>query len=115
MTDASNTQIHQLNGYIQVSTPVPSNINVNSGKTITVYRLEDDGSLTRCQTTVENGVITFITNHFSTYIIVEEDAVYPPKTGDDSYMNFIVWMMVSIIGLGVAVIAKKKYISTSER
>ena len=53
LTDASNTQIHQLNGYVQVSMPVPSNINVNSGKAITVYRLEDDGSLTRCQTLLE--------------------------------------------------------------
>ncbi len=26
---------------------------VNSGKAITVYRLEDDGSLTRCQTLLE--------------------------------------------------------------
>ena len=108
LTDASNTQIHQLNGYVQVSIPVPSNINVNSGKTITVYRLEDDGSLTRCQTTVESGVITFTTNHFSTYVIVEEDAIHSPKTGDDSYMIYIVCMMVFIIGLGFVVTAKKK-------
>lgn len=71
---------YQLNGYVQVSMPVPSNINVNSGKAITVYRLEDAA------------------------------ATQSPKTGDDSYMNYIVWMMVFIIELGFVATAKKKYI-----
>ena len=108
LTDTSNTQIHQLNGYVQVTIPLPGNINVHSGKTISVYRLEDDGSLTRCQTVVENGAVTFLTNHFSTYIIVEENAVTAPKTGDNSYRNYVVCIMVLMLGLGLAVMAKKK-------
>lgn len=108
LTDASNVQIHELNGYVQVSIPVPSNINVNSGKTIAVYRLEDDGSLTRCQTTVENGVITFSTNHFSTYIVVEEDTIASPKTGDDSYMNNLFFMIILVSSVGLAITVKRK-------
>jgi LPXTG-motif cell wall-anchored protein len=120
LTDASKAQIHELSGYVQVSIPVPSNINVNSGKAIVVYRLEDDGSLTRCQTTVENGVITFLTNHFSTYIVAEEDAsantdngqdaVTSPKTGDDSYMGFVLLLTVLLAGMGSVAIAKRKMI-----
>lgn len=110
LTDASNVQIHELNGYVQVSIPVPSNIGVNSGKTIVVYRLEDDGRLTRCQTTVENGVITFLTNHFSTYIVVEEDAIASPKTGDDSYINYIICILFFMTGIGLMATAKRKMI-----
>lgn len=110
LTDASNVQIHELNGYVQVSIPVPSNIGVNSGKTIAVYRLEDDGRLTRCQTTVENGVITFLTNHFSTYIVVEEDAIASPKTGDNSYINYIICILIFMTGIGLMATAKRKMI-----
>ncbi len=108
LTDASNVQIHELNGYVQVSIPVLSNIGVNSGKTIAVYRLEDDGRLTRCQTTVENGVITFLTNHFSTYIVVEEDAIASPKTGDNSYINYIICILILMTGISLMAIAKRK-------
>ena len=107
LADASNVQLHELNGYIQVTIPVPSNINVNSGKTITVYRLEDDGSLTRCETTVNNGMITFSTNHFSTYIVVEETVSASPKTGDISNMG-IYMMMFLLTGTSLVLFAKKK-------
>lgn len=70
-----------------------------------VYRLEDDGTLTRCDTTVENGVITFKTNHFSTYIVAEEDvtAVTSPKTEDASAgINLILCMGILLAGAAVA-------------
>lgn len=105
LTDASNTQVHQLNGYVQVSVPMPANITVKEGKAIVVYRLEDDGTLTRCDTTVENGVITFKTNHFSTYIVAEEDvtAVTSPKTEDVSAgINLILCMGILLAGAAVA-------------
>ena len=105
LTDAANTQVHQLNGYVQVSVPMPANITVKEGKAIVVYRLEDDGTLTRCDTTVENGVITFKTNHFSTYIVAEEDvtAVTSPKTEDVSAgINLIFCMGILLAGAAVA-------------
>ena len=106
LTDAANTQVHQLNGYVQVTVPMPANITVKEGKAIVVYRLEDDGTLTRCDTTVENGVITFKTNHFSTYIVAEEDvtAVTSPKTEDVSAgINLIFCMGILLAGAAVAV------------
>lgn len=106
LKDASNVQIHELNGYVQVSMPIPANINAEAGKTIAVYRLEDNGTLTRCQTTVENGVITFSTNHFSTYIVVEEDIAASPKTGDNTHV--VIWTLLCIAGLGLIMTGRRK-------
>jgi len=110
LTDAANTQVHQLNGYVQVSVPMPANITVKEGKAIVVYRLEDDGTLTRCDTTVENGVITFTTNHFSTYIVAEEDvaAVTSPKTEDASAGINLIFCMGILLAGAAAVAMKRK-------
>lgn len=110
LTDAANTQVHQLNGYVQVSVPMPANITVKEGKAIVVYRLEDDGTLTRCDTTVENGVITFKTNHFSTYIVAEEDitAVTSPKTEDVSAGINLIFCMGILLAGAAAVAVKRK-------
>lgn len=110
LTDAANTQVHQLNGYVQVTVPMPANITVKEGKAIVVYRLEDDGTLTRCDTTVENGVITFKTNHFSTYIVAEEDvtAVTSPKTEDASAGINLIFCMGILLAGAAAVAVKRK-------
>lgn len=110
LTDATNTQVHQLNGYVQVTVPMPANITVKEGKAIVVYRLEDDGTLTRCDTTVENGVITFKTNHFSTYIVAEEDvtAVTSPKTEDVSAGINLIFCMGILLAGAAAVAMKRK-------
>lgn len=110
LTDAANTQVHQLNGYVQVTVPMPANITVKEGKAIVVYRLEDDGTLTRCDTTVENGVITFKTNHFSTYIVAEEDvtAVTSPKTEDVSAGINLIFCMGILLAGAAAVAMKRK-------
>lgn len=110
LTDATNAQVHQLNGYVQVTVPMPANITVKEGKAIVVYRLEDDGTLTRCDTTVENGVITFKTNHFSTYIVAEEDvtAVTSPKTEDVSAgINLIFCMGILLVGAAAVAVKRK--------
>lgn len=110
LTDAANTQVHQLNGYVQVTVPMPANITVKEGKAIVVYRLEDDGTLTRCDTTVDNGVITFKTNHFSTYIVAEEDvtAVTSPKTEDVSAGINLIFCMGILLAGAAAVAVKRK-------
>lgn len=57
---------------------------------LTVYRVEEDGSMARCYTSVKNGKVSFNTDHFSTYLLAEEEAsasgsgtgVKSPQTGD---------------------------------
>lgn len=83
--DSSNVSVHQLNGYVSVTVPVPSTLSIPTGKTVVVYRVEGDGSLTKCDTTVANGKITFQTNHFSTYVFAVVDAAtVSPKTSENS-------------------------------
>ena len=74
LTKSDDTEIHQLDGYVEVTLPVPENIKLNDNQHIVAYRVNDDNTLTKCETDTKDGVITFKTDHFSTYIfIVEED------------------------------------------
>lgn len=101
LTDASDVAIHQLNGYVNVTLPIPDGLSTSNGKKIAVYRIEDDGTLTGCDTTTENGYVTFATDHFSTYVIAEETAAGAPKTGDES--TALVWSLIAL-GMGASVI-----------
>ena len=56
----------------------------DKGETIRAYRLESDGTLTKLDTAVADGQVTFATNHFSTFVLVEESVMTSPKTGDNS-------------------------------
>ena len=112
LLDAAGTSIHELNGNVQITMPIPENLKT-SGKTLQVYRVDGD-QLVKCQTTVSEGNISFITNHFSTYVIVEEDAqsLSSPKTGETGMSYFLLMMlMVGAVAFGVVaygVVREKK-------
>ena len=105
LTDASNKAITQLAGYINVTLPIPTGMATEEGETIRAYRLESNGKLTKLDTAVANGQVTFATNHFSTYVLVEENAMMSPKTGD----NFAVMpvVLLAVVAAGVVLIKKK--------
>lgn len=122
MTDAAGTKIQPLNnGNVLVTIDVPSTLDANKG--LVVYRMEDNGTLTELKTSVENGKVSFETNHFSTYIVAEKAAVAEetttaaaaketttaktnsPKTGDAAP---VAALMVVALGACGAVIASKK-------
>ena len=71
---------HEHKGMLTVNLPRPSGISVGSGQSIVVYRLADDGSLVKCDTAYSDSVITFTTNHFSTFIITLTNAT-PTSAG----------------------------------
>ena len=122
MTDAAGATIQPLkNGNVLVTIDVPSTLDANKG--LVVYRMEDNGTLTELKTSVENGKVSFETNHFSTYIVAEKAAVAEetttaaaaketttaktnsPKTGDAAP---VAALMVVALGACGAVIASKK-------
>lgn len=128
LTSADGVEINQLSGYINVTLLIPSSITLEEGKTIVVYRYEDNGTLTKCATVVDENFVTFATNHFSFYVLVEQDAssvdftgvpsagastgttstattTTSPKTAD---VSMVPAMMAAIVGMGVAVVAKKR-------
>ncbi len=84
LKDAEGTQLHQMGDYVEVSLPVPDGFTVSSTTTIGVYRLEDDGTLTKCTSTVVNGRVIFSTDHFSTYVFVEEPVTVQTESAQES-------------------------------
>lgn len=93
--EGEGTVVTQLDGYVTVTLPVPENFVVRENYVLVVYRVNDDGSLTNCNATVKDGKITFTTDHFSTYIIAEQekDSVVEsttPNTGDKTSVGYIV-------------------------
>ncbi len=113
LADASNVAIHQLKGYINVTLPIPEGLSVDNGKRLVTYRMEEDGSLTKCDTAASNGYLTFATNHFSTYIIVEEAAATSPKTGEGS--TVFIWSLIALAaGVSSVLVMKKRTVCTEK-
>ena len=74
LLDSDNNKItKQPDGMIKVTLPIPEGLEVSADKTIVVYRVNDDGTLVKCNTTVENGKVIFETDHFSKYVFAEEE------------------------------------------
>ncbi len=94
--DGNQTQIHQLSGRVKVSLAVPEGMTLPKGKTFVIYRLLEDGTLAECETTVENGTITFLTDHFSTFILAQKEAD-APQTGDEGLPR----MPFAVFGIGI--------------
>ena len=105
LTSASGQPIDQLAGYINVTVPMPSSMKLDANETIVAYRLEN-GKLIKCDTAVANGQVVFATNHFSTYILVEQNIALSPKTGDVSMMPVVT--LILAMGLAVVVYTKKR-------
>ena len=89
---AKNAKIEKLkNGLFEVSIPVPT-------------KLEE------YEVIVNNGMVTFKTNHFSVYTLSEKLEVKEnnPKTGDQ-IMTWISLGIISLIGLTGTLVYRKRY------
>ncbi|MBR7070935.1 MAG: dockerin type I repeat-containing protein [Clostridia bacterium] len=58
----------------QAKVTIPFEKEAPAGKVAKVYYIDDDGNKTDMNATFENGKVTFVTNHFSTYVLVFEEA-----------------------------------------
>ena len=65
----NNTNI-QPNGKVKISIPIPA---VFDASRLIVYRFDEDNTKTEYQVTVANGYATFETDHFSTYVLGEQE------------------------------------------
>lgn len=79
--DWTGAAIHQLSSMMAVTIKLPEDFQLADGKLPMMYRLEENGTLTRCDTKLTNGWLTFQTNHFSTYILagVNENEMEPKQ------------------------------------
>lgn len=72
-----------------------------------VAYVADNGKVTEMPTTYKDGVISFETTHFSSYVIAEK-ATLPnanPKTGDNAVLPFVL-LTVSLLGMAVCITRK---------
>lgn len=75
----------QPNGNIEFTVDVPNNFN---NDLIAVYRLSSDGkSYVKLTSSVKDGKVTFVTDHFSTYIIAEEKQVINSDNNNNNAGN----------------------------
>lgn len=115
---AGETKITDFGGG-KVTVSVP--FELPEGKTGTNYYVAyvaDDGSITAMPTTYADGILSFETTHFSSYVVLENKTVTPeptpdpsnPQTGDNSHlMLFVVLMVVSAAGLTVCLTKRRAF------
>ena len=112
LSDADGVEIHQLSGKVSVTMRLPFTMGQNS--TLKVYRVDGE-RLIECRATVANGMLTFETDHFSTYIFVEQEIptveestdATPPSSNIAVIVVVAVLLLAAIAGVVVFVMKKK--------
>lgn len=133
ITLKSNGVAIQPNGKVKISIPIPSNFDKTK---LSIFRIADDGTKIKYDTKVENNVATIETDHFSTYVLAENNIVAnneqnntisnqeenkdttkstetkkgekdeTPKTGTIDIIGYI--LLVSVVsGIGIVALKKK--------
>lgn len=106
LKDANKSDLEQLDGNVMVHislsfTPEEKNI-------VKVFRIEDN-SLIECKASVKDNVVSFETNHFSSYVILEiseETALKTSETSTDNSINnenTTSWIVIIIIAIVVSI------------
>lgn len=118
ITLKSDGKTIQPNGKVKISIPIPVDFDTSK---LVIYRLDENKTKTEYQVTVVNGYATFETNHFSTYVLGEQEKLSNeiqnnaennetettavnnntklPKTGEETNA-FAKWLSIAI-ALGV--------------
>lgn len=100
--DKDGVRLEQLNGKISLTVKVP--FDVTDGKMLKVFRVDGDKLVECVVQSVEDNFCTFETDHFSTYVFVEQKAV--PNTGDTT--NVLPYMTLLLLGAGVFMVGNKR-------
>lgn len=69
LTDSAGNKINKFNDYIKVRMYISYEENMPKEGEYIAFSVADDGTLTPCVTKYEDGYLTFLTNHFSNYVI----------------------------------------------
>lgn len=105
-SNAKQVNITKLEtGKFVVNIPVPENL---KDKDITVYYINSKGEKEEHKATVKDGIASFETNHFSTYVLTEKvEDIKNPNTYD-GITTSIIMAIVSLIGITSVIICLKK-------
>lgn len=109
-SDANNSKIEKLdNGKFLVKIPIPKQLD---NKNLIVYYITSSGEKEKHEVIVKNGLATFETNHFSTYIlaennIIKNEVISNPKTEDNIYLYIGTTLLSLVLMLGIYLYFKK--------
>jgi LPXTG-motif cell wall-anchored protein len=106
------------NGKVRVTLPLSAEL--KGHKNLQIVRIGDDGTIKPMRTVCDGTNITFETDHFSTYGIVEipqaaakstaQQETSSPQTGDNSPIQLLAVLTLSTAGaIALAVVRKKRY------
>ncbi len=125
ITLKSNGVTIQPNGKVKISIPVPNDFDKSN---LIVYRVAEDGTKTKYDVKLEGNYATFETNHFSIYVLAENNVTETqetqntpteqttqnkgekddtPKTGAIDIIGYVVLATV-VAGAGIIVLKKKE-------
>lgn len=107
----------QPNGNVKISIPIPTDYDKTK---LAVYRIADTGEKTKYDVKVEGNYATFETDHFSTYVLAENNVTIDntnannntdkekdntPKTGKLDIINYVL-VVTALAGIGI-IVSKK--------
>lgn len=103
----------QPNGKVKINIPIPNGFDKSK---ISVYRVAEDGTRTKYDTKIDGDYAVFETDHFSTYVLAENNVVVDnnkdkeldetPKTGTTTFITSGI-LSISLIALIGIVVLKK--------
>lgn len=117
ITLTSNGVKIQPNGKVKISIPIPTDYDKTK---LAVYRVADNGEKTKYDVKVEGNYATFETDHFSTYVLAENNVTIAntntnnnankekdntPKTGKLDIINYVL-VVTTLAGIGIIAIKK---------
>ena len=106
--DGKEFEIHDFNGgKATVTVPFANPRNVK----LEVYRVENNGTLTLMESSYNNGMLTWVTDGHSYYMVAEAgtvktEDVNAPKTGDTE--NMLPWVLLLLGTAGTVVAVRRK-------
>lgn len=125
ITLTSNNVKIQPNGKVKISIPVPSDFDKTK---LAVYRIAEDGTKTKYDTKVEGEYATIETDHFSTYVLAENNVTInetpntentqktetttkgekdnTPKTGTLDIIGYVL-AITAVAGIGIVTLKKR--------
>lgn len=111
----------QPNGNVQISLPIPSGYDTSK---VVVFRVETDGTKIKYDTKIENNYAIIETDHFSNYVIAEQNVSNTaetdktpikngekddtPKTGTIQYIG-LAGIVVALSSIGIIALRNKKH------
>ena len=95
-----------INGNVTVTIPVPKEL--KGADTYYVFYKADDGKLTDMKAAYKDGVITFTTTHFSTYIVSTVNLLEDKTTPNSGVEDVAVISGAAIVAAAAVIISKKR-------